>query len=242
MTGFSLASDSTVVSRETLVAGDRHGLAGGVGVAVDLHRVDDGHDLAVEAALRPGDRSLLLGCRAELVEVGAGESTTFGHTLGCAELAVGRIVPRPGVVLVVAPAATGGGAEGDLGHLLHAAADRDAGTTGGDEAHGEGVRLCARAALAVDRRRSRAVVDAHREPGVAGDVGGLLAGLGDAAAHELIDLAGFDPVALEQCGLGDREQLRGLGAGEPASAPPDGRADGVDDDGIGHDGSSRWAI
>jgi hypothetical protein len=94
--------------------------------------------------------------------------------------------------------------------------------------------LLGRAALAVDRGGRRLVGQAGAEPGVAGDVGGLLAGLGHATAHDLLDRAGLEARPLDQADLGLGQQLGGVEAGQPAVALADGRPDGFDDDRLTH--------
>jgi hypothetical protein len=70
------------------------------------------------------------------------------------------------------------------------------------------VRLLARAALRVDRRAGDAVVLAARQPGVAGHVVRLLAGLRDAPADDLLDGGGIDAGSLDDRLLHAGEQMR----------------------------------
>ena len=72
------------------------------------------------------------------------------------------------------------------------------------------------------------------QPGVAGDVGGLLAGLGDAAPDDLLDRSGVDARLLDQLDLRGGEQLGGVEARQPAVALADRRPDGFDDDRLTH--------
>ena len=68
------------------------------------------------------------------------------------------------------------------------------------------------------------------QPRAAHHVVGLLAGLGDHAADDLLDERGVDPGALEHLALDETEQLTGVDAGEAASTLAERGADGVDDD------------
>ena len=72
---------------------------------------------------------------------------------------------------------------------------------------------------------------------MAGDVVRLLAGLRDAAPEDLVDVARFESVPLDQRELHLAEQLGGMESGKVALAhlaARDRRADGVDDDGFAH--------
>ena len=154
-----------------------------------------GGDLAVEAALVPGLRcALLLGREAERVEVAAGQAASLGDALGGEEL-VGQVdVPRV--------RAGGAGlapvrAERDTRHRLDTAGDADVDGAGRDQPGDEMVRLLRGAALGVDRGRAGLPRQPAAEPGGAGDAVGLLAGLGDAAADDLLDKQRVDAGALE---------------------------------------------
>ena len=72
------------------------------------------------------------------------------------------------------------------------------------------------------------------QPGATHHVVGLLAGLGDDAADDLLDQLGVDAGALEHLALDETQQLSRVHAGETAVALAEGRADGVDDHGVSH--------
>src|SRR5262249_26482201 len=74
----------------------------------------------------------------------------------------------------------------------------------------EVVRLRAGPALRVDGRAGDAVVLAARQPGVPGDVVRLLAGLGHAAADDLLDLGRVDAGARDHRLLHLRQQMGGV--------------------------------
>ena len=96
------------------------------------------------------------------------------------------------------------------------------------------VGLLGRAALAVDRRGPHLEGEPGREPRVAGDVGGLLAGLGDAPGDDLLDVARVHPGSLDDLDLRGGEQLGGVQPRQPPVALADGRAGCFDDHGLRH--------
>ena len=67
-----------------------------------------------------------------------------------------------------------------------------------------------------------------------GDVVGLLAELRDAAADELLDVAGVDAGLLHERLLHSAQQLGGMQAGQPSVALADRAAGGFDDDRVTH--------
>ena len=207
------------------VAGRRTVLVRGSGL--------DRRDLALEAAFCVGPRRLLLRDQAPLVDVLALDAAVPGDALRRLELGR-RLVPRPVGGVRNARAAENVRAEADTRHRLDTAGDADVDRAGGDQSGDEVVRLLRRAALASRRSSPRLEREARAQPGVAGDVRGLLAGLGHAAADDLLDLVGVDAGALDDLGLGGGEQLGRVQAGELAVALADRRTDGFDDHGIGH--------
>ena len=101
--------------------------------------------------------------------------------------------------------------EGDVAHVLDAAADRHVVDAGGHERRGEVDRLLGGPALAVDRGGGGLDGQAGLEPGVAADVEGLLAELLDAAGHDVLDLGGVDPRAVDELGVGGRQEVGRVG-------------------------------
>ena len=72
------------------------------------------------------------------------------------------------------------------------------------------------------------------QPGAAHHVVGLLTGLRDDAADDLLDQLRVDARALEHLALDEPEQLTGVHAGEAAVALAERGADSVDDHGVSH--------
>ena len=95
-------------------------------------------------------------------------------------------------------------------------------------------RLLAGAALGVDDGAAGVLGESLVEPGAAHHVVGLLAGLGDAAADDLLDQLRVDARAPEHLLLHEAEQLRRVQPGEPALALAERCADGIDDHGVAH--------
>ena len=90
--------------------------------------------------------------------------------------------------------------------------------------------LLARPALAVERRARQADRQARSEQGVPGDVARLLASLDGATDDDVIEPVGVDAGAVDEVGEGVGEQVDGMPVAQLAAAPPDGGANGVDDD------------
>jgi hypothetical protein len=185
--------------------------AGGPGRAVgaDLGRLDGG-DLAVEAPLGLGPRRVLLGCQGEGVDVLTGDAPTLGDALCRAELVghVGGIALRardPRAVEHVH-------AETHSAHGLDAAGDAHVDGTRRHQPGEEVVRLLGGAALAVHRGGRRLEGQAGAQPGVAGDVRGLLPGLGDAATDDLLHVGRVDPRPLDDLDLSGGEDVGGVHA------------------------------
>jgi hypothetical protein len=88
--------------------------------------------------------------------------------------------------------------------------------------------------LRVDRGRTGCLGEPGVQPGRAGDVACLLAGLGDRAADDLFDQCRFQPCPFEESRLCCAQELRGVQARQPAVALADGGSHGFDDDGIPH--------
>ena len=224
-----------MVSRRPWSRRDESALGGRLLVLIENRRLDRA-DLAVEPALGPRLLGLALRVEAELVDVLAGDAAALGDPLGGGEL-VGQVdVPRlrPDDAAV----GPGVGAEADAAHRLDAAGDADVDGARRDQARDQSVGLLAAAALAVDRHRADVVGQAGHQPAHPGDVVGLLAVLGDAAADDLFDHvcfeAGVDARLLDERPLGDAEQLGGVQAGQPSLALADGAAGGFDDDRVTH--------
>src|SRR5215216_3991613 len=102
--------------------------------------------------------------------------------------------------------------EGDVAHVLDAAADRDVVHAGRDQRRGEVDGLLRRAALTVDRRRRRLDREPSLEPGVAPDVQTLLTELLDTPRDHVLDLRGVDPGPVDQLLVRGGEERRGMRA------------------------------
>ena len=169
--------------------------------------------------------------KPELVDVLAGDAAALGDPLGGGEL-VGQVdVPRLGAPVAVR---TRVGAEADAAHRLDAAGDADVDGAGGDQAGDQVVGLLAAAALAVDGRGADLLGQAGGQPGGPGDVVGLFAVLRDAAADDLLDVAGVDAGLLDERLLRRAQQLGRVQAGQPSVPLADGAAGGFDDDRVTH--------
>ena len=96
---------------------------------------------------------------------------------------------------------------GHARHRLDPARDRDVVVAGLDAGRGEVRGLLGRPALPVDRRRGHVERKAGGDPRVAGDVHTLLAGLGHAAADDVVDLERVDPGAIDQPAQDQAEQV-----------------------------------
>ena len=107
----------------------------------------------------------------------------------------------------------GVGAEPDAAHRLDAAGDADVDGAGCDQARDQVVGLLAAAALAVDGGGADMLGQPGDQPADPGDVVGLLAELRDAAADDLLDLAGVDAGLVDQSLLRGAQQLGGMQAG-----------------------------
>ncbi len=232
-TGLRPASPSAVVSRRPWSASTA-GLAGGLAVLVENRGVDR-RDLALEPALVPRDPGLLLGGQAERVEVARG-SGRGGRRSGRR--------PRTGWACRC-PSRPAAGRPACAGRWRRAGS-------------GTSTRRRRRCRRRWCRRRPcrHQVADCWPEPhwasmvvaGVLGEPGvqpgradhvvGLLAGLGDAAADDLVDQLRVDPGPLGAAPAGLSPAARPRAARQPAVALAERRADGVDDHRRTHGGAS----
>ena len=157
-----------------------------------------------------------------LVPVAGGPGLGAGERVGEAELAGGRVGPG----------------ERDRAHGLHATGDDEVRRPAHDGLRGVVDRLLAGAALAFDRGAGDVLGEPGREPGVARHVHGLRAELVDAAEDDLVVLGRVDVLAGDELAQRRGRQIEGMHAGEPLPSATHGGADGVDDVGLGHGGSS----
>ena len=192
----------------------------------------DGEDLPLETALGHRLRRCCWERRPSQSVSAPGDAVLRGDALRRAEL-VGHVpgkVGRAGTPRTVHDV----GPQSHPAHGLDAAGDPHLDGVGGDEVVHEVVGLLGRAALAVDRRRRHLVGEPLLEPRRPGDVGGLLAGLGDAAADDLLHRRRVDAGPLDQFDLGGTEEGGGVGTREPAVPLADGRAHRLDDHCLSH--------
>ncbi len=97
------------------------------------------------------------------------------------------------------------------------------------------------AALVVQGGATGRVVFAQGQPGIAGDVARLFAGLGHTAAGDVFDVAVIQSGALDDFFQRERQQFCGVKIAEIAHAgfaAGDGCANGFDDNSFRHDDSS----
>ena len=226
--GFSLASDSSVVSRRpssTFISAPS---------APSTGRISRSKRPSVG---RPGGP--LLALRAEGVHVLAGDAPLLGDQLG------GDALGHEAALVGVAGADLGAERVAELavghrrphrhtGHHLDAGGDDDVVGAGDHALGGEVGGLLARPALAVDGGARDVLGPAGGEHGVAGDVHALLADLHHAAHDDVVDDRRVDAGAVD-------ERLQRLGGEvdrvpvlELAVALPERGADGLDDHGGGH--------
>jgi hypothetical protein len=141
-------------------------------------------DLPVEPVLVPGPLGALLGQEPEVVQILAGDAAALGDAFGGGEL-IGH-VDVPGLGADLRTIRAGVGAEPDPAHRLDTARDADVDGAGGDQPCDQVVGLLGAAALAVHRGGADMLGQARGQPPHPGDVVGLLAVLGDAAADDLL--------------------------------------------------------
>ena len=96
------------------------------------------------------------------------------------------------------------------------------------------VGLLAAAALTVDRHRADVLRQPGDQPAHPGDVVGLLTELRDAAADDLLHIAGVDAGLLDERLLRGAQQLGGVQAGQPSVPLADRAASGFNDDRVTH--------
>jgi hypothetical protein len=167
-----------------------------------------------------------------VVQILAGDAAALGDAFGGGEL-IGH-VDVPGLGADLRTIRAGVGAEPDPAHRLDTARDADVDGAGGDQPCDQVVGLLGAAALAVHRGGADMLGQARGQPPHPGDVVGLLAVLGDAAADDLLHRSRVDAGLLDQCALDGAQQFGGVQAGQPAVALSDGAAGGFDDDRITH--------
>ena len=120
----------------------------------------------------------------------------------------------------------GVGAHRDARHVLHAGADHDVLRAGHDALSGEVDRLLAGATEAIDRRPRDFDGEARDQNRGAADVHALLAGLGDAPDHDVVDLRRIDAGTGDELAERQRQQIvrpdRAQGTAAAADRGPDG--------------------
>ena len=135
------------------------------------------------------------------------------------------------------PVRHAGGARGAQRHPAHhldAAGHHDVLLAGHHGLHGEVQRLLARSARAVDRGAGDVLGPARGQHRVAADVARLVADLGHAAPHHVVDDVGVHAGALGEFVEHHGRQVGGVLVGQSAVALADRRAHGSDDDGFPH--------
>ncbi len=230
-TGFSPASPSSVVSRRPWSVSTSRVAPVGLPSASS-----SGASMAAISRLkRPSSTAARAFCceaRPKASRSSRVRPRFAGDPVGRLEL-VGH-VDRPVVGPRVAGPGRHVGAQRDAGHRLDAAGDADLDGPGRDHVVDQVRRHLARAALGVDHGAAGVLGKSGVQPGAAHHAVGLLTGLGDAAADDLLDEVGVEPGAPDHLGLGEPEQDGRVDAGQPALALAEGSADGFDDDGVAH--------
>ena len=228
--GFSWASVSRLVS-------GRIPWSVTIRVAVDR----EGHDLALEAALLGRLVGEPVRAHRELVELRAGDLPLVGDHLRAEALAddvvLGHQLGGEGEAELLLGLHPRG--EGEVAHVLDAAADHRVVHARGDQRGGEVDGLLGGAALAIHRGGGGLDRQALLQPRVAGDVEGLLAELLHAARDHVFDLGGVDAGAGDHLGVALAQQRVGVGVLVVALLlvpTPDRGAHRLDD----HDLTALW--
>ncbi|MCY1208633.1 hypothetical protein D9M72_202660 [compost metagenome] len=204
------------------------------------HAHGHGHDLALEVAGLGGGDGAVVAFERVAVERVFLDAVVAGDHLGARELAeldAGVALFHAGAHVeaqVVLQRQRGGQAHGHAAHALDAGGDHDVHRARHHGLCREVQRLLRRAALAVDRGGGHRLGQARGQHRVARHVGGLLAGLADAAHDDVLDQGGVGVGALHErvehlCG-----QVGRVPSGEAAVAAAAGGARGGDDIGFGH--------
>jgi hypothetical protein len=230
-----------------------HLVQGGVAAgALVLGHVGVGHDLGVERlGVDRADGPLVAG-QGVLLHLGAGDVPLVGDQVGGAELGdLLGAVPFPpalgageraflallapgGTTPQIPPEEAHGRADRDQAHVLHAARDHQACGAAEHGLGGEVHRLLGRAALAVHGDSGHGLGQARGQPGGPGDVAGLGADRVHAAEHHVVDGVRVYVRASQQFLDDVRAEIGRVRAGQAAAAARDGRAYGVDNEGLGH--------
>ena len=204
------------------------------------------HDFALETPLVDRAQRALVALEREALHVLARAVPLLRDHLGGGELRdlLRPVAPHPalraaeGVLEAVLPAGQHGRRDRDQAHVLHAAGDDH---VAGPAHHGlrrEVHRLLRRAALAVDRGARNGVGQTRGEPAGARDVARLRSDGVHAAEDHVLDRQRIHARAFQECGDRVRAQIRGVHLAQSPAAPPDGRAQSVDDVGLGHGSAS----
>ena len=182
------------------------------------------------------------------VEVGAGDLelvADFGgldeHLLageGVGETVVDHRVERLDVAHAKAEACTGEQI-GGLGHRLHATADADLQVAGADRLVDDYRGAQPGGADLVDRLGGDLLGNTGLDLGLArGDLS--LPGLQHLTHHDMFDLLGLDPGALQRGLDRDGAELGGVERGQSAAHLADGGARSAEDHGLGHRMQLSW--
>ena len=222
--GLSPASFSTVVPR-------RMPSSSVTDVAVGEHR----HDLVVERAgvLRGGGP--LVRPRRVLVEPGPRQAPLLRDHLGGDALVERETVIAGKDFRAVRHAGGARRTERHPAHHLDTACDDDVLLTGHDGLRREVQRLLARSAGPVDRGARDGLGPARGQHRVAADVAGLVAHLGHAAPHHVVDDVGIDTRCARTSALSTTaDRSAACTSASPPLRLPTGVRTASDDDGLTH--------
>src|ERR1700693_1748120 len=201
--------------------------------AVLLHL--DREDLARGPAFFDRLARLHMALVGELVQLLPAESPLLGDHLGgialrddleqIHQLGADRTVTGPKRIR----------AHGHARHVLHAGADHNVLRTGHHALGSEVDGLLAGATEAIDRRPRNFDWKSRDQGGGAGDVHALLASLGDATRHDVVDLRRIDASTRHEFAQREGQEIIRPDRAERAASAADRRPDGFNDYGLAHE-------
>ena len=204
-----------------------------MGQAREAVDVEDRRDRVPEPAVFPGGRGALLQFDRIGVDVVAREAVLGRHQVG--GYALGHEIGGNRQRRIGRPRAARG-ADADAAHRFDAAADRHVVLSAHHLGGGEIDQVEARRAEAVDLHARHRVAEARGQRAHAGDVAACFADRIDAAHHHVVDMRGFEMIAILDRLQSRRRQMQRRGAMQRAVrfAASARRSHMIVDDGFGH--------